>query len=169
MAIWPTHLPKGGPMRSVLLVEDNALVSSTISEAFSLSGVALTHAADGPAALVALESSRHDLALIDVGLPGLSGIDVAKRAVELEVPAVLMTGYGDVLAKADGLLFPVLSKPFRVRELVLRLEEVCAEAARLNRIMREQMMRGAELIAEARDPHRPFSETWLRICDRLML
>lgn len=114
-------------------------------------GVALTHAPDGRAALVALEGRRHDFALIDVGLPGLPGIDVAKRAVELDVPPVLMTGYRDVLATADALPFPVLLKPFRVGELVGRFEDVRAEAARLKQIMREQMMLEAKLIDEPRD------------------
>ena len=50
-----------------------------------------------------------------------------------------------------------------------RFEDVLAEAVRLNRIMREQMMLGEALIAKARDPHRPFSETWLRLRDLLML
>ena len=81
-----------------------------------------------------------------------------------------MTGYGgDVLAKAAALPFPVLPKPFKVCELVARFEDVLAEAARLNRSMREQMMLGAELVAQARDPQRPFSETWLRICGQLKL
>ena len=153
-------------MRSVLVVDDNALVYDIIGGAFSLGGFTVAHAADGCAALIALEAGRHDLALIDVGLPGLSGISIARRAIELNVPTILMTGDHGLIGKADG--YPMLIKPFRVAELVARFEHVVAEAARLNHGMREQMARGATLVAEAREAHRDFSETWLRLCEHLM-
>jgi DNA-binding response OmpR family regulator len=154
-------------MRSVLVVDDNDLVYDIISGGFSWqAGFTVAHAANGCAALVALEAGRHDLALIDVGLPGLSGISIARRAIELDVPTILMTGHDDLVGKAAG--YPMLTKPFRVAELVARFEHVVAEAARLNHSMREEMARGARLVAEAREAHRPFSETWLRLRDILM-
>ncbi|HEX6841796.1 MAG TPA: response regulator [Stellaceae bacterium] len=163
------------PMRNILVVEDNSLVYETISTAFSLMpGFAVGHAANGYLALVALEAARPDLALIDIGLPKISGIEIAKRAVELEVPTVLMTGYADAVEQFDEHRFPVLSKPFRVTELVSRFDEIVTEAARLNRISLEQRKAGRTLIAEARalhrsisDANRSMSEGWARICANL--
>lgn len=161
-------------MRSILVVEDNTLVYDTISTAFSLMpGFTVGHAANGYLALAALEASRPDLALVDIGLPEISGIEIAKRAVDLAVPTVLMTGYADAVEQDH---FPVLTKPFRVTELVARFDEVVAEAARLNRIASEQVKTGRTLIAKARSIHRPISdenrsmsEGWARICDKLLL
>jgi DNA-binding response OmpR family regulator len=156
-------------MRSVLIVEDNALVYPTIIDGLSFGGgFAVAHAADGCAALLALESNRPDLALIDVGLPGLSGLAVARRAVEIEIPAVLMSDNGEMVEKSAAYGFPVLAKPFRVDALAARFEEVMAEAVRLNRAMREQMRRGAVAAAQARASRRQLSEDWRRVCDKLV-
>ena len=155
-------------MRSVLVVEDNTLVYDTISDAFALrGGFRVAHAADGRLGMAALESARHDLALIDVALPKISGVEVATRAVELGVPTVLMTGYDDAL-KAGEHTFPVLTKPFRIGELVARFDEVVAEAVRLNTMMRENMRRGAELTAQTRRVGDDFSRAWVNICKQLV-
>ncbi|HEX6842696.1 MAG TPA: response regulator [Stellaceae bacterium] len=153
-------------MRSVLVAEDNLLLYETISNAFALStGFAVSHAIDGYAALASLEN-RPDLALIDLGLPGISGINVARRAVELKVPAVLMSG--DVAtAPSGGVGLPVIPKPFRVIELVARFDAVVAEAARLNGIMREHMQRSAALAARTGATSQELSTIWAEICKKL--
>ena len=156
-------------MRSILVVEDNTLVYDTIRDAFSLTaGYRVGHAADGEFALAALNAARPDLALIDLGLPKISGIEVAKRAVELHVPAVLMTGYADAVERLGEHGLPVLTKPFRVTALVALFDEVVSEAARLNRISVEQRKTGRKLIAEARAIHGSISEEWTRICGKLL-
>jgi two-component system response regulator MprA len=163
-------------MPNILVVEDDALVYETISVGFSLrSGFTVDHAADGYRALAVLETSRPDLALIDVGLPKASGVDVASRAVALGVPAVLMTAYGDVTEKLSRFRFPVLTKPFRVAELVARFDDVVSEAARLNRLLRAEVATAQALRAEAQaihgsrsDVNGALSEQWARLCEQIL-
>jgi len=140
----------GNGMPSILVVEDDFPVYETISVAFSLRpGFAVSHAADGRCALACLEAALPDLALIDIGLPKASGFDVATRAVELGVPAVLMTAYGDAADRAGHYGFPVLPKPFHVIELAARFDDVVSEAARLNRAMSEHIKTAQALVARA--------------------
>ena len=162
-------------MLNILVAEDDTLVYETINIAFSLRpGFAVSHAADGRRALEALEALRPDLALIDVGLPKASGIDVGRRAVELGVPTVLMTGYVEKAERSSDHGFPVLTKPFRVGELVTRFEDVVSEAARLNDAMADHMKTAQRLVAEARAIHHSVpdwasrAERWERLCAQLL-
>jgi len=163
-------------MPNILVVEDDALVYETISVGFSLrGGFTVDHAADGYHALAILEASRPDLALIDVGLPKASGVDVASRALELGVPAVLMTAYGDATEKLGRYRFPILTKPFRVAELVARFDDVVSEATRLNQLLRAEVATAAALRAEAQTIHRSISddigalsERWAGLCEKLL-
>lgn len=162
-------------MPNILVVEDDSLVFETISLAFSLApGFSVSHAADGHSALAALEAIRPDLALVDVGLPKASGFDVARRAVELAVPTVLMTGYAEAAEKSGEYGFPVISKPFRVAELVARFDEVVREAARLNAAIFQHMKTGQVLVAEAKAVLEPpldwlrLAEGWERLCAQLL-
>jgi len=162
-------------MPSILVAEDDSLVYASISAAFALRpGFAVSHAADGEDALAILEALRPDLALIDVVLPKAFGFDVAMRAVELGVPAVLMTGYDEVAERSGGHGFPVLTKPFRAVELVARFDAVVYEAARLNRAMAAHLQTAQELKAEARVLRHSLtdwaarSERWERLRDEIL-
>ena len=77
---------------------------------------------DGESGLVELDTRAFDLAMVDLGLPGISGLEVAHR-LKLRWPATrvaLMTGYGDRMgpedANAKGVDF-VLAKPFSLDQL----------------------------------------------------
>ena len=77
---------------------------------------------DGESGLVELESRTFDLAMVDLGLPGISGLEVAQR-LKTRWPATqiaLMTGYGDRMgpddAQSKGVDF-VLAKPFSLDQL----------------------------------------------------
>jgi len=76
----PDSLP--GPDRSpldILVVEDNAINRQVVREMLTAAGHDVTEAADGAAGLAAAQTRRFDLILMDVGLPGLDGVDAARR------------------------------------------------------------------------------------------
>src|SRR5205085_8839618 len=84
---------------TVLLVEDNRDARTTLRLLLTLAyGHTVLEAADGPSALDVALKNRPDVALIDVGLPGLSGYEVAQRIREALGPEamylVALTGYG---------------------------------------------------------------------------
>jgi two-component system response regulator RegX3 len=151
-------------VRRVLVVEDDRLVSETIRAAFLMKdGFQIDCAEDGEAGLAALAGGNLDLALVDYGLPKVPGLIVAKRALERNIPIILMTGYGDEITKPEEHQFPVLAKPFSVVELVARFEQVVTEATRLNEIAR----RLVEQTSALRGRHQVLSEEWLRICEEI--
>ena len=157
-------------MRRVLVVEDDPYVYEAIQTAFLLKGgFDVAHAGDGETALAQLDGVAPDVALIDFGLPKVSGIAIAERAAGRNIPVILMSGYGDVVAQSNHYRFPMLPKPFRVTELVDRFEEVVAEAGRLTEIARHEIEIGKSLAVEARTQQRSLSDAWLRICERMLL
>ncbi|WP_210420657.1 ATP-binding protein [Aquisphaera giovannonii] len=85
------------PLR-ILLVEDNDLVRGLLKEVLRLDGHEVSEASDGPAGLAALLDQKPDVALVDIGLPGFDGHELARRARGdergREVRLVALTGYG---------------------------------------------------------------------------
>ncbi|MBK1721829.1 hybrid sensor histidine kinase/response regulator [Thiocystis violacea] len=94
----PTLDPVSLPVRRVLLVEDDPDVANGCVLLLSLLGQEVEWAADGPAALQALERFRPDLILLDLGLPGMDGFEVARRLRATEAGRsarlVAVTGWG---------------------------------------------------------------------------
>ena len=93
-----------------------------LRELLSRHGYLVVTAPDGESGLVELETHAFDLAMVDLSLPGISGLEVAQR-LKQKWPATsvaLMTGYGDRMGSEDpqskGVDF-VLAKPFSLDQL----------------------------------------------------
>ena len=85
--------------REVLVVEDNPDARETLQRLLEHEGHRVRVAVDGPAALEALRSARPEIALIDIGLPGMDGYELARRIradidAERKLVLVAITGYG---------------------------------------------------------------------------
>ncbi len=98
----PTHsespTPRGQKRRRLVLVEDEQDAREMLSESLRLDGYEVTCAGDGHEALAAIVGERPDVALIDIALPGMSGMEVAKQVRKSfgsdEIYLVALTGYG---------------------------------------------------------------------------
>jgi CheY-like chemotaxis protein len=95
------------PKLRVLIVDDNADASETLTMLLGLWGHEVRSAADGPAAVEAATEHRPDVVLLDISLPGMSGYEVAERLranPELaKTVLVAMTGYGQAEDKKQTL------------------------------------------------------------------
>lgn len=83
--------------RSILLVEDNDDARAALSALLELEGYVVVGAADGAAAIEAFRTKKPDIALVDIGLPGIDGYEVARQIRALGPPQpflVALTGYG---------------------------------------------------------------------------
>ncbi|MGH7365170.1 MAG: ATP-binding protein [Candidatus Rokuibacteriota bacterium] len=114
--------PKPIPSARILVVDDSEEVREVLRELLSRHGYTVVTCPDGESGLVEMESRAFDLAMVDLGLPGISGLEVANR-LKPRWPATkvaLMTGYGDRMgpedAHAKGVDF-VLAKPFSLDQL----------------------------------------------------
>ncbi len=87
----------GSARKRVLLVEDNADASETLTEILQSWGYAVWAVPDGPAALGLFSSERPDVVLLDIGLPGMDGFEVGRRLRTLEgggdATVVALSGY----------------------------------------------------------------------------
>ena len=91
----PTAPPR---RRRVLLIEDNADAREMLRTALELSGHTVDEADDGAAGLARAEAARPDAAIVDIGLPGIDGYEVARRLRALagggDIVLIALTGYG---------------------------------------------------------------------------
>jgi GAF domain-containing protein len=106
----------------LLLSHDEENVQQVLADALIAEGHSVTACADGRAGLARFDEEPFDVVFTDLGMPGLSGWDVA-RAVKLrrrETPVVLVTGWSDQIDPAEaqwrGVDF-VMGKPFEVEEV----------------------------------------------------
>ena len=104
------------PSRRILLVDDDPAVRQTLAALLRASGQDVLEADGGAAGLRRLESASVDLVITDLGMPEVTGWDVARaaKARRPDLPVVLLTGWGDQVgaeAPADALVDRVLTKP----------------------------------------------------------
>lgn len=121
--------PGNGHSRRILVVDDERNIADVISIALRYAGYEVETAADGGAALEAVESFRPDLVVLDVMLPDLDGFEVAKRMRERadETPVVFLTAKDTTADKVRGLTLggdDYVTKPFSVEELLARIATV---------------------------------------------
>jgi DNA-binding response OmpR family regulator len=106
---------------TILVAEDDMAIATLLIEVLAEEGYAVQIAASGADALAALQADRLELALIDLGLPGLNGRELlsAARAQQIDVPVVIMTASTlavDALTAAGART--CLFKPFELDELL---------------------------------------------------
>jgi DNA-binding response OmpR family regulator len=110
----------------VLIADDDADILALVRVRLERSGFAVISAHDGNEALALASSRRPDVAILDVSMPGLSGVDVTKqlRASRIDVPVILLTARAldsDVEAGAAAGADAYLTKPFSPQDLEARV------------------------------------------------
>jgi two-component system response regulator RegX3 len=112
----------------VLVVEDEESISDALSYLLRKEGYTVTVAGDGDAALVEYDRTGHDLVLLDLMLPGMSGTEVCKALrARSSVPVIMVTAKDSEVDKVVGLELGAddyVTKPFSSRELVARVRAV---------------------------------------------
>lgn len=110
----------------VLLVEDDELLGGGVQDALRRARYATEWVRDGRAALAALSASDFDLVVLDLGLPGLDGLEVLRRlrAGGTATPVLVLTARGATAERVRGLdagADDYLVKPFDLDELLARV------------------------------------------------
>jgi DNA-binding response OmpR family regulator len=110
----------------VLIVEDDEEITQVLTRSLRLEGYDVGAAGDGNAALEQARSFSPDLVILDLGLPGLDGIDVARRLREAsdDVPILILTARDALESRVQGLdtgADDYLVKPFERQELLARM------------------------------------------------
>jgi len=110
----------------VLVVEDEPYMAEAIRDGLRLEAIAADIAGDGATALELLNANSYDIAVLDRDIPGPSGDDVARHIVDSGsgMPILMLTAADRLDDKASGFELGAddyLTKPFELKELVLRL------------------------------------------------
>jgi two-component system response regulator MprA len=111
---------------AILVVDDDQPIRRMLERTLAAEGYAVTGAADGGAALAAVEHAVPDLILLDVGLPGLDGYEVCRRVrgKGLATPILMLTARDALDDRVDGLdsgADDYVVKPFETAELLARI------------------------------------------------
>ena len=118
-------------MKRILVVEDEHAIREMVGFALKKAGFQFEEAVDAEQALLAIASNPPDLALLDWMLPGMSGVDLARRLrreeVTAKIPIILLTARVEENDRVHGLEVGAddyITKPFSPRELVARIKAV---------------------------------------------
>ncbi|MCB2222908.1 MAG: response regulator transcription factor [Actinobacteria bacterium] len=113
---------------TVLLIEDEEAIADLVRMYFEQEGYRLVHAPDGESGLDALKDRNPRAVLLDLGLPGIDGIEVCRRIrAQSDVPVIMLTARDAEVDKIVGLEIGAddyVTKPFSPRELVARVRAV---------------------------------------------
>lgn len=133
----PQRQSGGLPPLRVALVEDNPDGREAVAQLLQMAGHEVQVAADGEAGLALLQREAFDVALVDLGLPLLDGLRLARRLLEADGvrPRLLLTltAYGDTRTQAEAVqagFDGFLQKPFDLREFELAVLEARARRQR---------------------------------------
>jgi DNA-binding response OmpR family regulator len=119
-------------MRKVLVVDDELRITQLVRDYLAHAGYSVISAGDGRSALMLFRTEKPDLVVLDLGLPELDGLDVAREVRKLDnTPIIMLTARGDESDKLVGLELGAddyITKPFSPKELVARVRAVLRRA-----------------------------------------
>ncbi len=113
----------------ILLVEDDKIIGDGITQGLRMEDYAVDWVEDKESAETALAANPYELAILDIGLPDGSGLDILDklRKQNNPLPVLILTAYDDVRYKVQGLdagADDYLVKPFKLDELLARLRAI---------------------------------------------
>lgn len=142
---------------AVLVVDDDAAIRRSLERGLRLSGFRVRTADGGPEALAAIRQTPPDVLVLDVSMPGMSGIEVCTRLREdgQDLPVLMLSALDETADRIAGLQAggdDYLVKPFALPELVLRLRALLRRRPPVDR----DVLRVADLVIDpaARTVHR---------------
>jgi DNA-binding NtrC family response regulator len=125
--------PSTHPLIKLLIVDDDDQLRDTLVNRFRRHGMSVVAAANGEEGLVKAGQSRCDIALLDLNMPGMNGIQLLQKLKEQQpdLEAIMLTAHGSIetaiLAMKQG-AYDYLTKPFHLPELEIHLQKAFEKA-----------------------------------------
>jgi two-component system alkaline phosphatase synthesis response regulator PhoP len=119
-------------VKRVLIVEDEVKIARLVRDYLRQAGFDVLEATDGPTAMAMARSEKPDMIVLDLGLPGMDGLDVARQLrMTSSVPIIMLTARTEESDRIVGLELGAddyVDKPFSPKELVARIRAVLRRA-----------------------------------------
>jgi len=117
----------------VLLVDDEEEFVSALSERLMLRGIEVDSALNGEEALARMEEKEFEVVILDVMMPGLSGLEVLRqiKSTHPNTQVILLTGHGATREGMEGMrlgAFDYLIKPVDIEEMLEKMKEAAKTA-----------------------------------------
>ena len=158
----PLPRPVDMPMRRVLVVDDEESIRRAIGKFLKTRGFEVVTAESGDEALMQLGQQGFVLMLCDIRMPGLSGVDVVPRALQLdsELAIMMLTAVNDAPTATESLsqgAMDYLMKPVELADLEVAIERalhkraLLIEQRRVERMIREEVAQRTEELEREKD------------------
>ncbi len=113
---------------SLLLVDDEDDFRTTLANRLKRRNIDVTDAGSGEEALEIIEKKSFDVAIIDIKMPGIDGIETLKRVKKIDplVEVILLTGHASIEAGIEGIksgAYDYVIKPCTVNDLMVKVED----------------------------------------------
>ncbi len=119
-------------MKKVLIVEDEVKIARLVRDYLRQAGFDVVEATDGPSGLAMARAEKPDMIVLDLGLPGMDGLDVTRQLrATSSVPIIMLTARTEESDRIVGLELGAddyVDKPFSPKELVARIRAVLRRA-----------------------------------------
>lgn len=111
----------------LLVVDDEATSRKSLSQILELEGYEVENASNGEMALQKMRNTRYDLAIMDIKMPGMDGIDVLRAAAEekIDIQFILLTAYGSVETAIEAVrkhVHDYILKPARPEQIIMSVK-----------------------------------------------
>lgn len=112
----------------ILIVDDNERLCSNLSDILSVKGYEVIVAFNGSQAINLVQEQKINVVLLDVKMPGISGIETLKilKQIRKDIVIIMITAFADEIFYKQGLSegdYEVIQKPINIDKLLSRLEE----------------------------------------------
>jgi response regulator NasT len=126
----------------ILIVDDDRLVLTGLATGLETLGYVVSKASSGEQALEILDTVKPDLVVMDVCLPGISGIETAQQISQrLDIPVIFLSAYDEPQTVRDAVTLGGMSylvKPITVKQLVPAIESALARAGDITRLKAQE-------------------------------
>src|SRR3990167_2096034 len=126
----------------ILLVDDDRLVLATLNQGLSKMGYTVTTCDNGPDALESYRNNPPDLVVLDVRMPGMSGLETARAMLESAYrPILMLSAYDDQAIVKEAVTMGVagyLVKPIEANQMAPSIEAALARFAEVNALLKNR-------------------------------
>ncbi|GAB3019538.1 sigma-54 dependent transcriptional regulator [Niabella terrae] len=144
------------PSAHILVIDDEAAIRKTLTEILSFEGYKIDEAADGEQALKLLEQHKYDLALCDIKMPKMDGVEFLKKATELtpDMPVIMISGHGTIETAVEAVkkgAYDFISKPPDLNRLLITIKNALEKGNLVTetRVLKKKISRVQDMVGES--------------------